>query len=94
MSLAKALKLYSIALHAGTMENWTENPAVQAETEALLEAIAGEAGKKLSDGAKAVDVVQYVVKSLEDYEGFNAGKGSAVNEARGHEVRPCLQYSS
>ena len=86
MPLAKASNLYSVALHAGTMENWTADPEVQAKTEALLDTIAQQAGEKLSNGAKAVDVVQYVVKCLEDYEGFNAGKGSAVNEAGGHEV--------
>ncbi|KAG8529041.1 uncharacterized protein KY384_005675 [Bacidia gigantensis] len=72
------------------MENWTANAAVQAATEALLERIAEQAGFKLSTGGNAIDVVQFIVKCLEDHEGFNAGKGSAVNEVGGHELEAAI----
>ena len=84
--LPRASDLYSVALHAGTMENWTCNPIAQGQTETYLKEICEAARNKLSNGAEAIDVVQFIVKMLEDHEEFNAGKGSAINEAGGHEV--------
>ncbi|TAQ84193.1 hypothetical protein B7494_g7493 [Chlorociboria aeruginascens] len=73
-----------------TMENWTYSPALQSQREALLREVS-EVGKvMLADGAKAVDVVEFVVAELENHDDFNAGKGGAVNEAGGHELEAAI----
>lgn len=77
---------YAVALHAGTCDTWNNNAFHQQEIEKILNHIAETARAKLLSGAKAVDVVQAVVMSLEDYPWFNAGKGAVLNQDGEHEV--------
>ena len=77
---------FAVALHVGTSETWNNDAVHQQEVEKILKAIAETAGAKLSSGAKAIDVVQAVVTSLEDCPLFNAGKGAVLNEDGEHEV--------
>ncbi|KAM0800604.1 nucleophile aminohydrolase [Usnea florida] len=84
--LPRVFDLYSVALHAGTMKNWTWNPIAQGQTETYLKEICEAARNKLSNGAEAIDVAQFIVNMLEDHKKFNAGKGIAIKEAGGHEL--------
>ncbi|OQE16569.1 hypothetical protein PENFLA_c027G02582 [Penicillium flavigenum] len=68
--------VYSFALHAGTMENWTYDPFSQTDIEESLKEMAVAAGALLATGARAIDVVQSAVVLLEDHDEFNAGKGA------------------
>lgn len=77
---------FAVALHAGTSDTWNYDAFHQQEVEKILKTIAETAGAKLSSGAKALDVVQAVVTSLEDCPFFNAGKGAVLNEEGEHEV--------
>lgn len=77
---------YGVVLHTGTCEIWTEELQCQEEVEEILRGIAETAGAKLRWGAKALDVVQAVVMSLEDCPLFNAGKGAVLNEVGEHEL--------
>lgn len=77
---------FAVALHAGTSDTWNNDAVHQQEVEKILKTIAETAGAKLSSGAKAIDVVQAVVTSLEDCPLFNAGKGAVLNKDSEHEV--------
>lgn len=77
---------YCVVLHAGTCDTWNNDALYQQEVEMILKDIAETAGAKLRSGAKALDVVQAVVMSLEDCPLFNAGKGAVLNEDGEHEV--------
>ena len=79
---------FAVALHAGTSDTWNNDAVHQQEVEKILKTIAETAGAKLSSDAKAIDVVQAVVTSLEDCPLFNAGKGAVLNEDSEHEVPP------
>lgn len=77
---------FSILLHAGTTESWTEDPGFQKVAEQALFEIAQEAGSILASGGRSVDVVEHVVSYLEDYHLFNAGKGAVLNNKGKHEL--------
>lgn len=77
---------YAVALHTGTCDTWNNDAFHQQEIEKILNHIAETARAKLLSGAKAVDVVQAVVMSLEDCPWFNAGKGAVLNQDGEHEV--------
>ena len=79
---------YCVALHAGTCDTWNNDTSYQESVEKILNEIAQTAKAKLLYGAKALDVVQAVVVSLEDCPWFNAGKGAVLNEDGEHEVIP------
>lgn len=81
-----ATEKFGVVLHAGTSDTWTHDALYQEEVEKILKDIAETAGANLRSGAKAIDVVQAVVMSLEDCPFFNAGKGAVLNEDGEHEV--------
>jgi len=84
--VSMAAPKYCVILHAGTTECWETSPSRQQEIEQTLHNIAKSAGSRLASGAKALDVVQFVVSALEDCPLFNAGKGAVLNEDGKHEV--------
>jgi beta-aspartyl-peptidase (threonine type) len=69
---------YSIAIHggAGNMAKKNLTPEKEAEYKAKLKEAIDKGRTMLADGAEAVDVVEAVIKILEDSPLFNAGKGS------------------
>lgn len=77
---------YGVAIHAGTCDIWNNDEFYQQEVEKILKQIVETAGAELLAGAKAVDVVQAAVTSLEDCPLFNAGKGAVLNQDGEHEV--------
>ena len=79
-----------VLLTAGTTDVWTEDAAQQQSLERTLTAISEEGNRLLQGGARALDVVQLVVKRLEDCPHFNAAKGATFNEEGHHEVSVLL----
>jgi len=72
---------WAIAIHGGAgadPSKWTDQQ-IQTRLDALQASL--RIGKdKLQAGGKAMDVVESVVRSLEDNPLFNAGKGAVLNE--------------
>ncbi|MEL7058780.1 MAG: isoaspartyl peptidase/L-asparaginase [Acidobacteriota bacterium] len=78
---------WSLAIHggAGVFER-DMDPKRRARVVSALES-ALEAGRtRLAAGDSAVDVVEAVVRQLEDAPEFNAGKGAVFNAEGGHEL--------
>jgi beta-aspartyl-peptidase (threonine type) len=83
---AKAVE-YAIALHGGAGTIPKDTPA--AERDEYLAALRGaleEGRKRLERGEAAVDVVEAVVRIMEDDPKFNAGKGAVFTEDGRHEL--------
>ena len=78
---------YAIAIHGGA---GVEPATLDAERRAAYErslAAALRAGQELlADGGTALDVVEQVIRRLEDDPLFNAGRGAVFNSAGGHEL--------
>ena len=85
-----SVSTYGVIIHAGTIESWTTTHTHQQIIEDTLNRIAEKAGSQLAAGARAVDVVQNAVATMETCELFNARKGAALNEDGEHEVRSHL----
>jgi beta-aspartyl-peptidase (threonine type) len=78
---------FALALHGGAGTEFArfDSPETQAMERSLAQILA--AGETmLRDGALALDVVEHVVRLLEDDPQFNAGVGSAFNAVGGHEL--------
>lgn len=72
---------WTIAIHGGAggeLERWSQAQR-QARIEGLRKALKTGAGM-LEESAKAIDVVEAVVRVLEDDPNFNAGRGAVLNE--------------
>ena len=71
-------KKFSIAIHggAGNMAKKNLTPEKEAEYKAKLQEALQKGSDMLANGSEAVDVVEAVIKILEDSPLFNAGKGS------------------
>ena len=72
---------FAIAIHGGA-GNFTLESAEQKGLSVREEVISMcliEAEKMLKEGANAIDVVETVIKMMEDDPAFNAGKGSVMN---------------
>lgn len=69
---------FSIAIHggAGNMAKKNLTPEKEAEYKTKLQEAIDKGRAMLADGTEAVDVVEAVIKILEDSPLFNAGKGS------------------
>ena len=68
---------YAVAIHGGAVfSRDNHDPKVAFIQQALT-----EAGSVLASGARAIDVVEAVIASMEDSGAFNAGKGAIANEA-------------
>ncbi len=72
---------WTIAIHGGAggeLERWSQAQR-QDRIEGLRKALKTGAGM-LEESAKAIDVVEAVVRVLEDDPNFNAGRGAVLNE--------------
>jgi len=69
---------WALALHGGAGAVAGRD---YAETETHLHQLAGECGRRLADGATALDVVELAVAALESCGLYVAGRGSAPNTA-------------
>ena len=80
-------KMFAIAIHGGAGGNpdaWPEEYR-QARRDGLSAAL-DRGVELLSFGKPALDVVEEVVRLLEDDEHFNAGRGCVLNENGEHEL--------
>ncbi len=84
-SAPKMNERFSIALHggAGNIAKRGLTPEQEAAYQDKLREALDKGRKLLSEGAQAVDVVEEVIKILEDSPLFNAGKGSVFSH-EGH----------
>lgn len=78
---------WAIAIHggAGGLSRETPDEKQQAYL-AALDAALGEGAEALDDGASALDVVEAVIRLLEDDPLFNAGRGAVYNHVGDHEL--------
>jgi len=67
-----------IAIHAGAGALTVKLTEHEAEIRTVLGEVLGSGRRLLEQGADAVDVVKAAVVIMEDYELFNAGRGSAL----------------
>lgn len=78
---------YALALHGGAGSDWLKlNEADRATTLQSLQAALQHGRQILSDGGASLDVVEQVIRRLEDDPMFNAGRGAVFNSAGGHEL--------
>lgn len=84
---SKAPVEWALALHggAGVMERTRLEPRA-AEYRNALEAALRHGAELLARGADSLDVVEAVVRVLEEDDRFNAGKGAVFTHDRGHEL--------
>lgn len=79
---------FSLVIHggAGNMAKKNLTPEKEAEYKAKMKEALEIGYQMLSDGATAVDVVEAVIKILEDSPLFNAGKGSVFSHEGRNEM--------
>ena len=79
---------FAIALHggAGTLVKGLMTPELETTYKSALQNALDEGYKLLIKGATALDVVEAVVRMLEDTPLFNAGKGSVFTAEGTHEM--------
>ena len=78
---------YAIAIHGGAgVEPATLDPERRVAYERSLAAALRAGQASLADGGTALDVVEQVIRRLEDDPLFNAGRGAVFNSAGGHEL--------
>jgi L-asparaginase / beta-aspartyl-peptidase len=86
---------WTIAIHGGAggdLDRWTEAQR-QVRIEGLRKAL--KTGAEMLDGsAKAIDVVEAVVRVLEDDPNFNAGRGAVLNEVGEYSLDASLMDGS
>jgi beta-aspartyl-peptidase (threonine type) len=68
---------YAVGLHGGAYTNG-ENISVQQMT--YIRELAAQIGRRLRNGASAVDAVELAVGAMEESGLYNAGRGSIVNQ--------------
>ncbi|MBX0289494.1 isoaspartyl peptidase/L-asparaginase [Hymenobacter sp. HSC-4F20] len=76
------MKTYTIVLHGGavTMDPAKMTPDLEAAIRAGLQEALQAGWEILHRGGSALDAVEAAVRSLEDNEHFNAGRGSSLNK--------------
>lgn len=81
-------KTWALALHggAGTIDRGSASQEQVAAYEASLRAALAEGTRLLREGRPAVDVVESVVRLLEEDPLFNAGRGAVFTAAGEHEL--------
>ena len=86
---------WTIAIHGGAggdLDRWTEAQR-QVRIEGLRKAL--KTGAEMLDGSgKAIDVVEAVVRVLEDDPNFNAGRGAVLNEVGEYSLDASLMDGS
>ncbi len=88
-------KNYGIVIHGGAggePDKWTEE--YKAQRRAGLKAALDTGLKLLKEDASALDVVEQVVRVLENDPIFNAGRGCVLNEAGEHELDAAIMDGS
>lgn len=76
---------YAIAIHGGAGSLPADDEAVQQRVQVLTTAL--DLGTRmLSEGRESLDVVEEVIRILEDSPAFNAGRGAVFNSAGTHEL--------
>ncbi|KAH9949129.1 hypothetical protein B0H21DRAFT_820318 [Amylocystis lapponica] len=81
---------YAVALHCGAAETFVVDRVLAGNVEATLRAALVAAEDALAQGGAALDVVQLVVRLLENSEMTNAGKGAVFNAEGTHELEASL----
>lgn len=76
---------YAIALHGGAGRE-RDDEQWRVASRSALEAALDQGARMLDQGAASLDVVEAVVRMLEDSEYFNAGRGAVFNAAGTHEL--------
>jgi beta-aspartyl-peptidase (threonine type) len=76
---------YALAIHGGAGKVPSAEEWRTARTETLQQALKS-GSEMLKEGAASLDVVETVIRVLEDSPYFNAGKGAVFNQAGGHEL--------
>lgn len=76
---------WAIALHGGA-GSITADPKARQAYEISLRAALQRGREMLADGADALDVVEKVIRQLEDDPLFNAGRGAVLNAKGTHEL--------
>jgi L-asparaginase / beta-aspartyl-peptidase len=81
-SLAQAP--YALAIHGGA----GEAPSKESHTArlAILSQLLDQGKQMLEEGAQGLDVIETIIKQMEDSELFNAGRGCVLNEQGEHEL--------
>ncbi|GIW95525.1 MAG: hypothetical protein KatS3mg110_3566 [Pirellulaceae bacterium] len=78
---------WAVAIHGGAMGRLgPDGQQRRAQMEASLERVLQKAVAELTAGASSLDVVEMVVKALEDDPLFNAGRGAVLNADGHHEL--------
>lgn len=79
---------YCVAVHggAGTMPKKQMSPEIEKASNDALRNALESAYRILSAGGNAVDAVEAAVMVLENFEGFNAGRGSVFTNKGVHEM--------
>jgi beta-aspartyl-peptidase (threonine type) len=78
---------WAVAIHGGAMGSLSaESQDRRAQMEASLERVLQKAVAELAAGDSSLDVVERVVKALEDDPLFNAGRGAVLNADGQHEL--------
>ena len=86
---------YGIVIHGGAggePDKWTAD--YKAQRTAGLKAALDQGVSMLKEGKSALDVVEQVVRVLEDDPIFNAGRGCVLNEAGEHELDASIMDGS
>jgi beta-aspartyl-peptidase (threonine type) len=84
---------WALALHGGAGVMSKERFAgTEGEYLAALEAALRLGADMLERGESSLDVVEQVVRLLEDDERFNAGRGAVFNAAGGHELDAAIMH--
>ncbi len=73
-------KMYALAIHGGAGRPPAAGERRQGR-EAVLSEVLTEGKARLARGEASLDVVEFVVRQLEDSPFFNAGKGAVMNSA-------------
>ncbi|MBN4072448.1 isoaspartyl peptidase/L-asparaginase [Crocinitomix catalasitica] len=90
--LTTAHARYTIVIHggAGTITKKNISPEKEAEIRSALKAAIEIGEQMLKDGKRAIEVVEAVIKYMEDSPLFNAGKGAVFNHEGRQEMDACI----
>ena len=80
---------YALVIHGGAGKPPVTEAGINAR-EAVLKKALTTGRRMLQEGKASLDVVEAVIRILEDSEHFNAGKGAVFNAAEGHELDASL----
>jgi L-asparaginase / beta-aspartyl-peptidase len=83
---------YAIAIHGGAGD--LPGPGLRVERLSTLSDLVDRGLQMLAEGAEALDVVETIVKELEDSEWFNAGRGCVLNDSGEHELDASIMDGS